>query len=323
MPNTIRIKGDKMVKLTIKLLLFSLSLYLLTGCVSSGKYQNIPDGADLTISTPERTILDRESVPAETKMVCAALINVLRNREETPFVRFFAAAREKVLKEDFDYEEFDVARIDFTDIITRKSGVDQTEGLVEGILHFQDFIGRKTSLYFMAEYMGSPYGIAINNAGVVQLPPHFPEVEAFFVPLEAFNKKPPAFQSYGELYVFAVKNGIGMEPSETEKKSFHAYQKLSYWDKKKAKQKQEKMVVMVFCKDRLKDSSRFEVAASQGEIKPGYLDKNGWPIALYAANFVPDSWDKTFEIMAFYVPEENTQRYVVGKFTNRKSYGPE
>jgi len=312
-----------MVKLTIRFFLFSLSFYLLTGCVSSGKYQDVPDGAALTISTPERTILDRESVPAETKMVCAAIINVLRNREETQFVRFFSAAREKILKEEFDYDRFDVARIDFTDIKTRKSGVDQTEGSVEGVFHFQDFVGRKTALYFMAEYMSSPYGIAINNAGVVQLPPHFPEVEAFFVPLEAFSKKPPTFQSYVELYVFAVKNGIGMEPSETEKKSFHAYQKLSYWDKKKAKQKQEKMVVMVFCKDRLKDITRFEVAASQGEIKPGYLDKNGWPIALYAANFVPDSWDKTFDIMAFYVPEENVQRYVVGKFTNRKTYGPE
>jgi hypothetical protein len=312
-----------MVKLTIRFFLFSLSLYLLTGCVSTGKYQNIPDGADLRISAPERTILDSKSVPAETKMVSAAIINALRHREETPYVRFFSVAREKILKEEFDYEGFDVALIDFTDIKTRKSGVDQTEGFVEGVFHFQDFVGRKTSLYFMAEYMSSPYGIAINNAGVVQLPPHFPEVEAFFVPFEAFSKKPASFNSYGELYAFALKNGIGMEPSEAEKKSFHAYQKLSYWNKKKAKQKQEKIVVMVFCKDRLKDISRFEVAASQGEIKPGYLDKNGWPIALYAANFVPDSWGHTFDIMAFYVPEDNSKRYTVGKFTNRKSYGAE
>ncbi len=312
-----------MVKLTIRFLFFSLSLYLLSGCVSTGKYQNIPDGADLIISVPERTILDSESVPADTKVVCAAIINVLRHREETPYVRFFSAAREKIQTEEFDYDGFDVVGIDFTDIKTRKSGPDQTEGFVEGVLHFQDFVGRKTSLYFMAEYMSSPYGIAVSKGGVVRLPPHFPDVEAFFIPFEIFRKKPPVLQSYGELYAFALKNGIGMEPSETEKKSFHAYQKLSYWDKKKAKQKQEKFVVMVFCKDRLKDSSRFEVAASQGEIKPGYLDKNGWLIALYAAEFVPDSWGKTFDIMAFYVPEGNTERYTVGKFTNRKSYGPE
>jgi len=312
-----------MVKLTIRFFLLSFSLYLLTGCVSSGKYQNIPDGTDLKISTPERTILDRESVPAETKMVCAAIINALRHREETPYVRFFSAAREKVQTEEFDYKEFDVARIDFTNIKTRKNSTDQTEGFVEGVFHFRDFVGRKTSLYFMAEYMGSPYGIAINRAGVVQLPPKFPEVEAFFVPFEVFSKKPASFQSYGELYAFALKNGIGMEPSEADKKSFHAYQKLSYWDKKKAKQKQGKMVVMVFCKDRLKDITRFEVAASQGDIKPGYLDKNGWPIALYAANFVPDSWGKTFDVMAFYVPEDSEERYTVGKFTNRKSYGGE
>lgn len=71
------------------------------------------------------------------------------------------------------------------------------------------------------------------------------------------------------------------------------------------------MVVMVFCKDRLKDITRFEVAAFQGEIKPRYLDKDGWPIALYAANFVPDSWGKTFDIMAFYVPEDNAERFTI------------
>lgn len=186
-----------MVKLTIRFFLFSLSLYILTGCVSSGKYQNIPDGADLTISTPERTILDWESVSAETKMVCAALINVLRKREETQFVRFFFAAREKVLEEEFDYEGFNVTRIDFTDIKTRKSGVDQTEGFVEGVFHFQDFVGRKTALYFMAEYMGSPYGIAINNAGVVQLPHTFRELKPFLFHLKLSAKSRRHFRAMG------------------------------------------------------------------------------------------------------------------------------
>jgi hypothetical protein len=223
----------------------------------------------------------------------------------------------------FNYEGFDVVRIDFTDIETRKTGVDQAEGSVEGVLHFQDIIGRRASLYFMAQYMGSPYGIVISKGGVVKLPPSFPEVEAFFVPFEAFSKKEMVLQSYMALYVFALKNGIGMEVSSAEEKYYNAYQKLSYWKKKDVRQEKEKIVVMVFCKDRLPHTARFEVAASQGNIRPGYLDDNGWPIAIYAGEFIPDSWGKTFDIMAFYVPEGNTQRYMVGKFTNRKSYGTE
>jgi len=314
-------KGAKMVKVTVRFFLFSLSLFLLTGCVTTGKYQNIPDGAKLTIPAPKRVILDQKELPAETKMVCAAIIDALRHREETPFVRFFSAARENVQTEKFDYDEFDLAGIDFTNFKSKTIGVDQTEGFVEGVLHFLDFSGRKTSLYFMAEYMSSPYSIAISRAWAVQLPPHFPEVEAFFVPFEAFSRTRLTLQSYGELYAFALKNGIGTVPSEAEKKSFNAYQKLSYWDKKKVEQKKEKIVVMVFCKDRLKDVSRFEVAASQGDIKPLYLDKDGWPVVLYVADFVPDYWGKTFDVMAFYVPEDNAERFTVGKFSNRKSYG--
>ena len=321
MRNILYIEGDKMIKLMTRFFLFSLLLFLLTGCVSTGKYRNIPDGAKLTLPTPERTILDKKSVPAETKLVCAAIINTLRHREETPSVRFFSAAGEKVQTEKFDYDGFDVVAIDFSDINTRKTGADQTEGFVEGVLHFRDFVGRKTALYFMAEYMSSPYGVAISRAGVVQLPPHFPEVEAFFVPFKTFSRTRLSLQSYGELYAFALKNGIGTVPSEAEKKSFNAYQKLSYWDKKKVKQKKEKIVVMIFCKDRLKDVSRFEVAASQGDIKPLYLDKDGWPVALYTAAFIPDSWGNTFDIMAFYVPEDNVERYTIGKFSNQKSYG--
>lgn len=310
-----------MVKSMMQFFSLFLVLYLLTGCVSSGKYQNIPDGSDLKISTPGRIALDRESIPDEIKLVCSAIINTLRHREETPFVRFFSAAREEILKEGFNYEGFDVVRIDYTDIQTRKSGADQAEGFVEGVFHFEDLLGRRASLYFIAEYMGSPYGITVNKGGVVRLPPSFPEVEAFFVPFDAFSKEQMTQQSYWELYAFALKNGIGMKPSEVEEKSFHAYQKLSYWEKRKVTQEKEKIVVMVFCKDRLTETARFEVAASQGNIKPGYLDKDGWPIAIYAGEFIPDSWDKTFDIMAFYVPEENTERYTVGKFTNRKSYG--
>ena len=93
MRNILYIEGDKMIKLMTRFFLFSLLLFLLTGCVSTGKYRNIPDGAELTLPTPERTILDKKSVPAETKLVCAAIINTLRHREEDSFCTVFLGGR--------------------------------------------------------------------------------------------------------------------------------------------------------------------------------------------------------------------------------------
>ena len=295
-------------------------LCFVVGCGSSAKFQNIPDGSALQILTPQRNTLQRESIPAEVKLVCSAIINKIRHRGETPHVRFFSAGSAGILDDDFDYEGFDLIRIDFTAMDLLQTEQDQTEGFVEGVFHFGDFVGRKASLYFMAEYMASPYGISISRSAAVQLPPHFPKVEAFFVPYKTFRKTQNKFQSYRELYAFALSNGLNMEPTEAERASFAAYQQLSHWDKKDVVQKKEKMIVMVFCKDRLKDVARFEVAASRGNIKPAYLNKNGWPIALYSAEFAPDSWGNSFDVMAFYIPENNAARYTVGKFTNQKAY---
>ncbi len=295
-------------------------LYFLAGCGSAAKYQNIPDGTDLQIPIPQRTKMTQESLPAEIKMVCSAVINKLRKREETPHVRFYQAAANGISKENFNYDGFDVRGIDFTSIDLTQTTKDQAEGSVEGVLHFEDFIGRKTSLFFLAEFMVSPYGISIHRSHVIQLPPFFPDVEAFYVPYAAFITAKKNLHSYQEFYTFALANAYVMEPTPKEQKAFDEFQQLSSWKKKKVTQNKEKTIAMVFCKDRLKNVARFEVAASRGNIKPVYLNKDNWPIVLYAANFVPDNWLKPFDIMAFYTPEDNAKRYVVGRFTNQKNY---
>lgn len=304
----------------LRLIAVCACLFILAGCGSTARFQNIPDGAGMEVNVPQRTTLPRESLPAEMKLVCSAIINKIRGKEPTPHVRFYKKASLNTAQDDFNYDGFDVRRIDFTELDLKRTELDQSEGLVQGVFHFEDFVGRKSSLFFLAEFMASPHGITIHRSNIVQLPPSFPEVEAFYVPYEKFMAAKHTLDSYREFYAFALSSALTMEPTEEEKNAYTAYQNLSYWDKRDVEQQKEKMVVMVFCKDRLKDASRFEVAASRGSIKPKYLKMKGWPVVLYGAEFVPDNWSKPFDVMAFYVPEGHKQRYVVGRFTNQKSY---
>jgi len=297
-------------------------LCLLAGCGSTARFQNIPDGAGMEVRVPQRTALSKESLPAEVKLVCSAIVNKIRGKEPTPHVRFYKKASHGTTPDDFHYEGFDIRRIDFTAMDLTRTEPDQSEGLVQGVLHFEDFVGRKSALFFIAEFMASPHGITIHRSNIVQLSPSFPEVEAFYVPFRKFMAAKSILHSYREFYAFALSNALIMEPTEEEIEAYAVYQNLSYWEKRDIVQEKEKMVVMVFCKNRLKETSRFEVAASRGNIQPLYLKMEGWPVVLYGAEFVPDNWSKPFDVMAFYVPEGHKKRYVVGRFTNQKTYPP-
>jgi hypothetical protein len=277
----------------------------------------------MEVRVPQRTALSQESLPAEVKLVCSAIVNKIRGKEPIPHVRFYKKASRGTAQPGVSYDGFDVRRIDFTAVDLARTEPDQTEGLVQGVFHFEDFVGRKSALFFLAEFMASPHGITIHRSSIVQLSPSFPEVEAFYVPYGKFIAAKRMLHSYRELYAFALSNAFTMEPTEEEIAAYAAFQNLSYWEKRDIEQQKEKMVVMVFCKNRLKDASRFEVAASRGNIEPVYLKMEGWPVVLYGAEFVPDNWSRPFDVMAFYVPEGHKQRYMVGRFTNQKTYPPD
>lgn len=325
--NKIDTKENEMLKIFRLIIMIFVCCFFVSGCVSTGSQPSEKSMEPaMEISIPDRFFVNNESTPIDIKMVCAAILNKLRDRGETEFVRFDPAAGQKVQEELFTYEGFEVTLIDITGFEVKNVGQNQAQGILEGVFHFEDFVGRRASTYFAAKYLKTPDGIIINKAGITNISPLFPRVEAYFIPVEAFNNSQNnTFRGYWEMYAFALKNSLDMNPSQEEIQAYQAYQNLSTWKKATAKKKTKKMklAVMIFCFDRLSNGARFEVTSTEKNLgAPGYIDENGWQIAVVTGEFVPDLWGATFDIDTYYTPEGRNEKLLIGKFSNQKDYMP-
>ncbi len=317
-----------MLKIIKFLILMSVCCPLVSGCAPALRQLNekMAEPA-LKINIPDRFFVKKEATPIDIEMVCAGMLNKLRHRGETPFVRFAPAAGQAIGKEPFDYEGFEAILTDITGFEAKKAEKNRVQGLLEGVFHFEDFTGRRASVYFAAKYYKTLEGITIEKAGVTTIAPLFPRVEAYFVPLEAFRKN-QKIHGYWEMYAFALENSLDMKPTKEETEAYQAYQSLSVWKKLagEGKTKKKKLAVMIFCQDRLADVSRFEVTVSEGGreniIAPSYINEDGWPIAIVAGEFVPDYWGATFDINVYYTPEGGKAKLLIGRFSNQKDYNP-
>ena len=304
--------------------------FFISGCITTKIMQpsekSIQPAMEITL--PDRIFVNNETTPIDIKMVCAAILNKLRHRSETEFVRFDPGVGQKVQEKTFKYEDFDVILIDITGFEAKILAKNQVQGILEGVFHFEDFVGRRASTYFAAKYLKTPDGIVINKAGITIIPPVFPRLEAYFIPVEAFNEiQKNKVQGFLELYAFALGNSLDMNPSKEETQAYQAYQNLSIWKKATAKKMGEmELAVMIFCFDRLSNDARFEVivsgSGSKDLVEPEYINKNGWPIAVLGGEFVPDSWGSIFDINAYYTPEGKNEKLLIGKFSNKKNYNP-
>lgn len=321
-------RGEKMFKAIRVLLLICAGCLFLSACATDlQQLKGQFDAPEMKINIPDRFFVDKSKMPVDIKIVSAAMINALRRRGETPFVRFDPAALRDLEKETFNYEAFDVILTDITGFEAAKAGQDGVQGVLEGVFHFEDNTGRRASTYFAAKYRKTRDGIAINKAGASRIAPYFPRVEAYFVPSDAFTKK-QKLSGYEDLYAFALENALDMTPSREEMEAYKAYQSLSVWKKltETGKTEKKKIAVIVFCLDRLSDVSRFEVkvteAGANSTVKPSFINFDGWPVAIVAGEFVPDSWGATFDVSAYYYPEGKKGSLLVGKFSNQKDYNP-
>jgi hypothetical protein len=298
------------------------------GCASTIKQisESLSEPA-IEINIPDRFFIKNEKIPVDVKTVCTALLNKLRHRGETEFVRFDPVDGQEIQEELFDYEGFNVILIDITGFEAEVVEKNKVQAILEGVFHFEDAVGRRASTYFAVKYSKTPDGITISKAGVTNIAPLFPRVEAYYIPVEAF-KKSQKITEYGELYAFALENSLDMKPTKEEIQAYQAYQNLSAWKKitEAGKTEKKKLAVVIFCLDRLSDVARLEVTVSEGgkqiPVEPRYIDENGWPIAVVTGEFIPDSWGTTFDINAYYTPEEKDKKILIGKFSNQKDYNP-
>lgn len=306
------------------------------GCATTltqvGKEDKEPS---MKINLPDRYFPDENTVPNDIKMVCAAIINNLRHRGKTPFVRFDPNGTHTIQEKGFKYEGFDVILTDITGFEAKKTAANNVHGTLEGVLHFQDFVGRRASTYFAATYNKTPQGISITKSGAVGIPPVFPRLEAYFVPAEAINKcKKEDLRGFWNTYLFALENAIDMQPTDEDRQAHQAFEEMSFLKKARASMKMEKseFVLMIFCLDRISGDADLELIISETKhsvdkslVEPGYINEHGWWITIATGKFAADSWWNTnFYAHVFYNPDpkDESRKLLVGLFSNQKDYSP-
>ena len=325
-----------MLKIIRVLFIVLIGCCFICGCATTltqvGKEDKEPS---MKINLPDRYFHDENTVPNDIKMICAAIINKSRHRGETPFVCFDPNGTHKIQEEGFNYEGFDVILTDITGFEAKKTATNTVHGTLEGVLHFQDFVGRRASTYFAATYNKTPQGISITKSGAVGIPPVFPRLEAYFVPAEAINKcAKEDLRGFWNTYLFALENAIDMRPTDEDRQAHQAFEEMSFFKKAKASMKIEKseFVLMIFCLDRISGDADLELIISETEhsadkslVEPGYIDEHGWWITMATGKFAADSWWNTnFYAHVFYNPdpEDESKRLLVGLFSNQKDYSP-
>lgn len=325
-----------MLKIIKLLFIILIGCCFICGCATTltqvGKEDKEPS---MKINLPDRYFPDNNTVPNDIKMICAAIINKLRHRGKTPFVCFDPNGKHKIQEKDFKYEGFDVILTDITGFEAEKIATNKVQGVLEGVLHFEDFVGRRASTYFAATYIKTPEGISITKSGDVGIPPVFPRVEAYFVPAEAINKyEKEDLRGFWNTYLFALENAIDMQPTNEDRQAHQAFEEMSFWKKAKASMKIEKseFVLMIFCLDRISRDADLELIISETKhsvdkslVEPGYINEHGWWITIATGKFAADSWWNTnFYAHVFYNPDpkDESKKLLVGLFSNQKDYSP-
>jgi hypothetical protein len=214
--------------------------------------------------------------------------------------------------------------------------VDQTKTkarlIIEGIFSFEDLFRRGSAVYFAADYTVHKNGITINNSGTALIPPGFPDIEVYYVPVSSFNGVDmKEISSFMDLYLHAVINAVDMQPTEADRKVYEEFEKLSTWKKITARSATiaEDFYIMAFCKDRLPPETSLEMritnnAQMRGEklFEVGYVYDQGWRAMIAGGNFSPDSFNNNIYAGFQYDadPGPKSRAECVGIYKNQKNY---
>lgn len=304
------------------------------GCVSTGvkKITGSSQEEGLHIKLPDRTIDDIKKQPAHFKFVLAAIVNKIRgDRDRIPEVKFDSKGKHLIDNPDFTYNEFSLTRTQITGFRILEQDKTDARLILEGLLTFTDLFGRGATNYFAVDYTVHPKGILINNSGTALIAPSIPYVETYMVPKASFDDiSMENITSFMDLYVHAITKALKMEPTQEERQSKEAFEKLSFFKKISATDREKgEYYIMAFCKDRLPPEASLKMkvtdqAEGRGNelMEPGYIYDQGWRVIIAGGTFIPDSLKAPFHITLKYNidPESRPRDVCIGTYSNQKNY---
>lgn len=272
---------------------------------------------ELALVVPERDLLKVADVPADVKLAVAALVMEMRRKPgPVPQVTFDPSGSHRIADSEFDYAGF---RWIHWDIDAYQEAASTKSKLVvhtTGGLHFADDLGRVASAAYQLDYETRPGKISITKSTIALLRPQFPQVKAYFAPLDALGKEAPQLNSFAAYYAFAAANALSMAASSEEIAAQQKSEPLNGWEKLKAGAAANGMegdwAVLVFCMDRLSDDAELTVKVTETESVLGeslaeafYFDEAGWRVGIVAGHGRLHSERDRFFVQVLYQPAPN------------------
>ncbi len=265
-----------------------------------------------TVEAPPVIDLASSEVSPDIKLAITAVIQRLR-RIDTPIqgAVFDPAGQHKVGESGFNFDGFDATGIAITGYTASMLESDKAMAILEGIILFKDFLGRRAGTYFCLQYIASRDGISIVKSVATGLPPDFPRVESFLIAEDTLKANIAELKSFADYYLFVLENA---EP-------------MTYGPDEKDTGDKEKYFIITFSKDRLFEESDLKMKvmdkpSQRGKViaKPVYLSDSGWRFIIAGGKFRPGSKSSKFYVTVIYnqEPKGHLPSIVVGEFENVK-----
>lgn len=281
-----------------RLILVFFAILTLGACASSGSGYNLPAA---TATGADRSL--------DAIAVDIAVQQLLRGADlaDMQGISLAANADVQIGEKDFKYGGFGVKK---SSVLRYVSPADADNArTLAGQLDFEDAIGRKTSVLYIAQYHFVDGSLVIDQASAATLYSTFPDVRMYVVPAEAVMAAPGGLpQTHSGLLEFVLAEGVRWGPSTPVPPGINDY------------------VVFIFLKDRVSPSAKITLKISKN--RPGhtgykdsshYMDVQGWRVGMLTGSFALDSKWPLYVKMVFRPGQEVSQgdRYerLVGLFS--------
>jgi hypothetical protein len=235
---------------------------------------------------PTRAQGARIEVPPEVKMVSAAIALRLRGVEVKDgvdhLVVFEPAAVRSLPVPRFNYVGFWLPSAIVTGFRLLPEKPPAAE--VEGVLHFEDALGRRAFVGYTARYTAVGKNIHVTWAGVTTTVPPAPRIVAFFLPAERLTEAAlEKFESNLEAFDFVTANAIRVNESGPLPR-----RKRDYY-------------VVVFFMDRIGPADKVSIGIGTSRDGPFReaaatfaVDHGGWNVVMIRMKFALNGKDETF-----------------------------
>lgn len=306
------------------ILLISFSI-LFVGCTSNMKeLVNNSKNNKVEQEIISHKLLSNSELPIDIKLSVNSLVLKMRGKSpKSSIVRYDPNGTHIITEDKFKYDNFVWSNLNIMkyNILSKDNSTTDIE--LVGVLSFKDIIGRFTSPIFHMNYqIKNKKSIIVKNSYIVDNFISKNMTKAYIVPLDKFRGQKNKLKDFVSLFKFAKANAIRMNANEKE---IESYNKLTFFDKLKGKYPNNaikgEFVMMIFCMERFPENYKLILEPTNAKnLKPKYLNDNGWQMGLIPFKGEARSLFKPFTVKVFYKKDKSYIKNKLAEFNNKMNY---